>query len=45
MTTQQRIERRGYKVTYCMSGRVMASKLGHSVIADNITQLLKLTRR
>lgn len=42
MTTQEKIERKGYKVTYFASGRgVQASKGLTKVSAENITQLYK----
>lgn len=42
MKTQSKIEARGYKVTYAMSGNtVFAEKNGVRLSAPNITQLYK----
>ena len=49
MTTQQKIEKKGYKVTFNMGYKngeqavvsVTATKLNAKVTADNITQLFK----
>lgn len=42
MTTQQKIEKKGYTVTFTMQGNVIATKGQQSYKADNITQLYKL---
>lgn len=39
MKTQTKLERKGYKVVYCMSGKVIAKKGNQTYMADNITQL------
>lgn len=44
MTTRQRIEAKGYTVTYHLSGWIEAYKAGQSLKALTITGLLKLTR-
>ena len=41
MTTQKKLENKGYKVIHCMSGKVIARKGSREYIADNITQLFK----
>ena len=45
MTTRQRIERKGYIVTYHLTGWIEAYKEGTSLKALTITELLKLTRK
>lgn len=42
MTTQQKIESKGYKVTYTMEGNVIAAKGQQKYKAKNITQLYKM---
>ena len=42
MKTIEKIERKGYKVTFAMQGNaVFAEKNNRTIKADNITQLLK----
>lgn len=41
MTTQQKIEKKGYKVTFTFEGNVIATKGQQSYKAKNITQLYK----
>ena len=41
LTAQQKIEKKGYKVTYTMEGNVMAFKGQQTYKAKNITQLYK----
>jgi hypothetical protein len=42
MTTLQKIEKKGYKVTFFMSGKgVQATKGNLKIVAPNVTKLLK----
>ena len=42
MKTQEKLEKKGYKITYTFSGDVMAEKGQKAYKAKNITQLLKI---
>lgn len=42
MTTKEKIERKGYKVTFFMNGGVLAEKGQKSYKAENITRLFNL---
>lgn len=45
MKTIEKIEAKGYKVIYCMSGNtVFAEKNGQRISASNITKLYKLVK-
>ena len=42
MTTQEKLEKKGYKITYIISNsHVVAKKGQQTYMADNITQLYK----
>ena len=41
MKAQQKLENKGYKVVFTMSGKVIASKGSHSYTADSVTALCK----
>jgi hypothetical protein len=42
MTTQRRLEKKGYTITYCLSGWIIAEKNGQRYRADTITGLKRL---
>ena len=42
MTTQQKLENKGYKITYTMEGTVIATKSRQTYKAKNITRLYKV---
>ena len=40
MKTTERIERKGYKVTFSLSGnKVLATRNGQTIMEDNVTKL------